>query len=94
MRRRSWRARLLLGTLAAGGLLATQIPVSKADCTWGILYITRKNASSIPVWGPGCITPENPTWTWLLRRTDEKTTYEVPDGTPNGYFYDVIVSTP
>lgn len=93
MKRRSWSARLLVGTLAAGGLLATHVPVSKADCTWGFIYVTRKNASSIPVWGPGCITPDN-AWAWAYRRADTVSEGGVPDGTPNGYFYEVIVAAP
>jgi len=92
MRRRSWRARLLLGTLAAGGLLATHVPVSKADCVWGVVYVTRQNASSIPVWGPGCIVEQD--WTWITRTWDETTVHEVPDGTPNGYYYEFIVAGP
>jgi hypothetical protein len=93
MKRRLWSARLLVGTLAAGGLLATHVPVSKAECNWGIIYLTRKNAESIPVWGPGCIVPVdslNP----VTRETESASTSGVPDGTPNGYFYDIIVAAP
>ena len=93
MKQRSWSARLLVGTLAAGGLLATHVPVSKADCTWGIVYVTRKNAASIPVWGPGCITPNTP-WLQNIETWDDKSTDEVPDGTPNGYYYYVFAVSP
>lgn len=92
MRRRSWRARLLLGTLAAGGLLATQVPVSNAQCPWGVVYLTRKNADPMPVYGPGCIRDED--WTYVTRTWDQKTVHEVPDGTVNGYFYEFITAGP
>ena len=93
MKRRLWAARLVLGALTAGGLLATHVPASKADCTWGVVYVTRQNAPSIPVWGPGCITPDT-TWDWFRRESDDMTTTGLPDGTPNGYYYDVIVTAP
>jgi len=94
MRRRSWGARLLLGTLAAGGLLATHVPVSKADCLWGVVYVTRKNAAPIPVYGPGCIVEQD--WTWITRTWDQKTANlaPIPDGTPNGYYYEFIIAGP
>ncbi|HEX2039536.1 MAG TPA: hypothetical protein VHF47_07365 [Acidimicrobiales bacterium] len=92
MRRRSWFARLVLGTLTAGGLLATQVPDSRAECLWGEIYLTRKNAPSIPVWGPGCITdgPFLQNWT----ETKAVTEHAVPDGTPNGFFAEVILTIP
>ena len=94
MKRRLLSARLVLGALAAGGLLVTHVPVSRAECNWGLIYLTRKNASSIPVWGPGCIVPDDGTWGRLYTETNGFSTPEVPDGTPNGYFYDVVVTTP
>src|SRR5687768_7460127 len=94
MKRRLLSARLVLGTLAAGGLLAAQVPVSRAECNWGVIYLTRKNASSVPVWGPGCIAPDDGTWGRIYTDTGNFSTPEVPDGTPNGYFYDVVVTTP
>ena len=92
MKRRLLSARLVLGTLAAGGLLATHVPASKAECTWGVLYVTRKNASSIPVWGPGCIT-DGP-WLQNWEETKSVTEQAVPDGTPNGFFAEVILTIP
>jgi hypothetical protein len=94
MRRRSWLTRLVLGSLVVGGLLATQVPVSRAECTWGTVYVTRKNATSIPVWGPGCIVPDDGTWGRVTRETSGLSHSDVPDGTPNGYFYDLIVTSP
>lgn len=94
MKRRLWSARLVLGALVAGGLLAAEMPVSKAECAWGQIYVTRKNAESIPVWGPGCIVNDDGTWGRLTRETESMTEHGVPDGTPNGYFYDIIVTTP
>ncbi|MDQ3757450.1 MAG: hypothetical protein M3394_06355 [Actinomycetota bacterium] len=94
MKRRSWLTRMVVGTLAAGALLATEMPVSKAECVWGTVFVTRKNADPIPVWGPGCIVPDDGTWGRVTRETDSLTHAGVPDGTPNGYFYDVIVTSP
>jgi len=93
MKRRMWFARLALGSVLAGSLLATHIPVSKADCLWGYVYVTRKNADPVPVWGPDCIVPDE-TWTWMVSDSEGTQNHDVPDGTPNGYFYDVVLATP
>lgn len=92
MKRRLWSARFGLGILVAGGLLATQAPASRAECLWGEIYVTRKNAPSIPVWGPGCIT-DGP---WLQNWTERKWLTEdaVPDGTPNGFYAEVRLILP
>lgn len=92
MRRQSWLTRLVLGSLVAGGLLAADMPMSKAQCPWGVVYLTRKNAEPIPVYGPDCIREED--WRFVTRIWDQKTVHEVPDGTVNGYYYEFVTAGP
>lgn len=69
-------------------------PPAHADCVYAELYVTREG--NTPIWVVGendpCITPTY--WTWGVTDDSDFTRTGLPNGTPNGYHYDIRVPLP
>lgn len=70
------------------------LPAARADCVYFEFYVTRKNAEPIdPTPGDPCLYSTD--WETLVGPSDEHTeTNELPDGTPNGYYFMIGVPVP